>query len=84
MIRFDKDFGKSNVNALVAYEYSDRYYKYSRAQVFGVVPGTDILILELPQEQSQVVLNMTEHIMHFCSMPNMYMIKIFCSGVFKK
>ena len=42
MIRFDKDFGKSNVNALVAYEYSDRYYKYSRAQVFGVVPGTDI------------------------------------------
>lgn len=42
MIRFDKDFGKSNVNALAAYEYSDRYYKYSRAQVFGVVPGTDI------------------------------------------
>lgn len=42
MIRFDKDFGKSNVNALAAYEYSDRYYKYSRAQVFGVVSGTDI------------------------------------------
>ena len=42
MIRFDKDFGKSNVNALAAYEYSDRYYKFSRAQVFGVVPGTDI------------------------------------------
>ncbi|WP_407510347.1 SusC/RagA family TonB-linked outer membrane protein [Elizabethkingia anophelis] len=42
MIRFDKDFGKSNVNALAAYEYGDRYYKYSRAQVFGVVPGTDI------------------------------------------
>ncbi|WP_407499733.1 SusC/RagA family TonB-linked outer membrane protein [Elizabethkingia meningoseptica] len=42
MLRFDKDFGKSNVNALAAYEYNDRFYKYSWAQVYGVEPGTDI------------------------------------------
>ncbi|WP_449398891.1 TonB-dependent receptor plug domain-containing protein [Chryseobacterium wanjuense] len=42
MLRFDKDFGVHNVNALAAYEYSDRFYKTSTAGVFGVVPGTDI------------------------------------------
>ncbi|AZA54149.1 SusC/RagA family TonB-linked outer membrane protein [Chryseobacterium sp. G0201] len=42
MLRFDKDFGVHNVNALAAYEYSDRFYKISRAGVYGVVPGTDI------------------------------------------
>lgn len=42
MLRFDKDFGVHNVNALAAYEYNDRIYKISKAGVYGVVPGTDI------------------------------------------
>ncbi|ASK32447.1 SusC/RagA family TonB-linked outer membrane protein [Chryseobacterium sp. T16E-39] len=42
MLRFDKDFGVHNVNALAAYEYNDRMYKISKAGVYGVVPGTDI------------------------------------------
>ncbi|PTT27091.1 SusC/RagA family TonB-linked outer membrane protein, partial [Chryseobacterium sp. HMWF028] len=42
MLRFDKDFGNHNINALAAYEYTDRFYKESRAGVYGVVPGTDI------------------------------------------
>ncbi|MBK1895710.1 SusC/RagA family TonB-linked outer membrane protein [Chryseobacterium paridis] len=42
MLKFDKDFGIHNVNALAAYEYTDRYYKLSKAGVYGVVPGTDI------------------------------------------
>ena len=42
MLRFDKDFGNHNINALAAYEYTDRFYKSSRAGVYGVVPGTDI------------------------------------------
>ncbi|WP_228464620.1 SusC/RagA family TonB-linked outer membrane protein [Chryseobacterium antibioticum] len=42
MLRFDKDFGVHNVNALAAYEYNDRVYKISRAGVYGVVPGTEI------------------------------------------
>ncbi|KMQ60036.1 hypothetical protein ACM46_17455 [Chryseobacterium angstadtii] len=42
MLRFDKDFGNHNVNALAAYEYSDRYYKSSDAGVYGIVPGTAI------------------------------------------
>ena len=60
---------------LAAYEYSDRYYKFSRAQVFGVVPGTDILILEHLPEQSLVGLNMIELLMLYYLMRNMYMIK---------
>ncbi|WP_172277142.1 SusC/RagA family TonB-linked outer membrane protein [Chryseobacterium sp. LAM-KRS1] len=42
MLRFDKDFGVHNVNALAAYEYNDRIYKVSRAGVYGIVPGTDV------------------------------------------
>lgn len=42
MLRFDKDFGNHNINALAAYEYTDRFYKASQAGVYGVVPGTDI------------------------------------------
>lgn len=42
MLRFDKDFGIHSVNALAAYEYTDRFYKKTIAGVYGVVPGTDI------------------------------------------
>lgn len=42
MLRFDKDFGVHNVNALAAYEYTDRFYKLSKAGVYGIVPGTEI------------------------------------------
>ncbi|WP_027378270.1 SusC/RagA family TonB-linked outer membrane protein [Chryseobacterium daeguense] len=42
MLRFDKDFGVHNVNALAAYEYTDRFYKTSTASVYGIVPGTDV------------------------------------------
>ncbi|WP_415326416.1 SusC/RagA family TonB-linked outer membrane protein [Chryseobacterium sp. MMS23-Vi53] len=42
MLRFDKDFGVHNVNALAAYEYNDRFYKSSRAGVYGIVPGTEV------------------------------------------
>ncbi|MDR6370649.1 TonB-linked SusC/RagA family outer membrane protein [Chryseobacterium bernardetii] len=42
MLRFDKDFGNHNINALAAYEYTDRFYKASQAGVYGVVPDTDI------------------------------------------
>ncbi|MCS3529491.1 SusC/RagA family TonB-linked outer membrane protein [Chryseobacterium sp. JUb7] len=42
MLRFDKDFGVHNVNALAAYEYSDRFYKSSNAGVYGIVPGTEL------------------------------------------
>ncbi|WP_312400009.1 SusC/RagA family TonB-linked outer membrane protein [Chryseobacterium sp.] len=42
MLRFDKDFGVHNVNALAAYEYNDRFYKSSNAGVYGIVPGTEL------------------------------------------
>nr|WP_315029141.1 SusC/RagA family TonB-linked outer membrane protein [uncultured Chryseobacterium sp.] len=42
MLRFDKDFGVHNVNALAAYEYNDRIYKLSKAGVYAIIPGTDI------------------------------------------
>lgn len=42
MLRFDKDFGNHNINALAAYEYTDRFYKESKAGVYGVVPDTEI------------------------------------------
>lgn len=42
MLRFDKDFRNHNINALAAYEYTDRFYKASKAGVYGIVPDTDI------------------------------------------
>ncbi|TLX25084.1 SusC/RagA family TonB-linked outer membrane protein [Chryseobacterium indologenes] len=42
MLRFDKDFGVHNVNALAAYEYTDRMYKISKAGVYAIVPGAEI------------------------------------------
>ncbi|SIQ61668.1 TonB-dependent outer membrane receptor, SusC/RagA subfamily, signature region [Chryseobacterium sp. RU37D] len=38
MLKFDKDFGAHNLNALAAYEYTDRFFKTSTAGVYGVVP----------------------------------------------
>ncbi|WP_326982854.1 SusC/RagA family TonB-linked outer membrane protein [Chryseobacterium sp. MYb264] len=42
MLRFDKDFGNHNINALAAYEYNDRFYRTSNAGVYGIVPGTEL------------------------------------------
>lgn len=43
MLRFNRDFGLSNINAFVAYEYSDSYYDDNSATGKGVAAGLNVL-----------------------------------------
>ncbi|AZQ65434.1 TonB-dependent receptor [Flammeovirga pectinis] len=43
MLRYFNTFGKHDINALVAYEYTDYTYNNMSAQGNGIVPGTKIL-----------------------------------------
>jgi hypothetical protein len=65
MLRFDKDFGVHNVNALAAYEYTDRMYKISKAGVYAIVPGAEIFDNGAITGQKPSGKNTTGPSMHF-------------------
>ncbi|MDR0891918.1 MAG: SusC/RagA family TonB-linked outer membrane protein [Mediterranea sp.] len=53
LLRFNKDFGKHSVNAILGYEFSDYTYKYVNAQGTNFVSGFDELDVTATPEQTK-------------------------------
>lgn len=52
LLRFNKTFGKHAINGLIAYEFSDYKYKWTRAIGTGFIPGLEVLNVTAKPEKT--------------------------------